>query len=166
MYLFNLKPENIQVLFLDSLTIKDDPFYDIYKNLISRVGESIYIHNLKQKYHISTAIHVPINWDSTCFLIYNFPKARFSVPNCNKPTMAYKLYDSLIDKFFNIMNFKDSFISDNKIFYYPKPITINILLFHYEYYLGYPEGLTVLTNVIFIQKLININKGINIYLNL
>ena len=44
MYLFKIKPENIQVIFLESLTIKekDDPFYDIYKNIISR-GVNQYI---------------------------------------------------------------------------------------------------------------------------
>ena len=38
MYLFNLKPEKIQVIFLESMTINDDPFYDLYKNIISRGG--------------------------------------------------------------------------------------------------------------------------------
>jgi hypothetical protein len=125
MHLFNLKPENIQVIFLESLNILDDPFYDIYKNLISRGGEPIFINNLKNKYHIANAIHVPINWDSTCFVVSEYPNNSFSVPNCNKPTKAYKLYNDLIDKFFNILHFEDSFISDNKIFYYPKTIIDN-----------------------------------------
>ena len=30
MYLFNLNPEKIQVIFLESMTINDDPYYDIY----------------------------------------------------------------------------------------------------------------------------------------
>ena len=125
MNLFNLKPENIQVIFLESLTIKDDPFYDIYKNLISRGGEPIYINNLQKKYHISKAIHVPINWDSSCFMVSEYPNDRFSVPKCNKPTKTYKLYNALIDKYFNILKFDDSFISDNEIFYYPKTIISN-----------------------------------------
>jgi hypothetical protein len=125
MNLFNLKPENVQVIFLESITIKDDPFYDIYKNVISRGGEPIYIKNLKYKYHITNAIHVPINWDSTCFFISEYPDDRYSIPNCNKPTKTYKLYNDLIDKYFNISNFKDSFISDNIIFYYPKSIIKN-----------------------------------------
>ena len=35
-YLFNLDPQNIQVVFLESIELNDDPFYDLYKNLISR----------------------------------------------------------------------------------------------------------------------------------
>ena len=41
MHLFNLKPEDIQIIFLESMTIKNDPFYDLYKNLVSR-GTTIY----------------------------------------------------------------------------------------------------------------------------
>ena len=47
MNLFHLNPENIQVVFLESLKINNDPFYDIYKNVISRGGKPIYIRNLK-----------------------------------------------------------------------------------------------------------------------
>ena len=129
MYLFNLKPENIQVIFLESLTIKDDPFYDIYKNLISRGGKPIYINDLNHKYHISSAIHVPINLDSTSFLATKFLKYKSSVPNCNKPTETYRLYNVFIDKYFNLMDFKDSFISDNTIFYYPKSINFHMFIF-------------------------------------
>ena len=121
MYLFKLKPENIQVIFLESITIKDDPFYDIYKNMISRGGKPIYIKDLKKKYHISSAIHIPINWDSPCFI----ENGRFFLPNCKHPTKTYKLYNDLVDKYLNIPNFKDSFISDKKIFYYPKSIIKN-----------------------------------------
>ena len=121
MHLFKLKPENIQVIFLESLTIKekDDPFYDIYKNVISRGGEPIYIKNLKKKYHISSAIHIPINWDCPCFF------KSLDYPTCLKPTKTYQLYNNLIDKYFKIPKFEDSFISDNEIFYYPKKIINN-----------------------------------------
>ena len=68
MNLFNLDPEEIQIIFLESIEIKQDPFYDIYKNMISRGGEPIYIKNLKKKYKISKAIHVPINLDSPLFI--------------------------------------------------------------------------------------------------
>ena len=125
MYLFNLNPENIQVIFLESLTIKDDPFYDIYKNVISRGGEPIYINDLKQKYHISSAIHVPINWDSPCFFTSEYPHDRYSIPNCQYPTQTYKLYNDLVDKYFNLIDFTDSFISDKEIFYYPESIIKN-----------------------------------------
>ena len=118
MYLFNLKPENIQVIFLESMTINNDPFYDIYKNIISRGGEPIYIKNLKNKYLISSGIHIPLNWDSPCYLKLEFPK-------CKYPSKTYKIYNNLVDKYMNISKFTDSFISDNETFYYPKSIIDN-----------------------------------------
>ena len=118
MKLFNLKPENIQVVFLESMKINDDPFYDIYKNMISRGGKPIHVRNLKKKYHISSGIHVPINLDSPLFIKNEFPK-------CEKPAKTYKLLNSLIDKYMNIKNFTDSFISDNETFYYPKSVINN-----------------------------------------
>ena len=117
-YLLNINPEDIQVIFLESIELNDDPFYDLYKNLVSRGGEPIYIKNLKKKYHISSAIHVPINWDSPCF-IYS------GVPRCKYPTKTYQFYNYLIDKYMNIPDYKDSFESDNEVFYYPKSIVEN-----------------------------------------
>ena len=114
-YLLDLNPQDIQVVFLESIALNDDPFYDLYKNLISRGGEPIYIKNLKKKYLISSAIHVPINWDSPCF-IYS------SIPSCQFPTKTYKFYNYLIDNFMNIPNYEDSFKSDGEIFYYPKSV--------------------------------------------
>ena len=70
MELFHLKPENIQIIFLESMTFNNDPFYDLYKNIVSRGGEPIYIKNLKKKYLISNAFHIPINWDSGAFTPY------------------------------------------------------------------------------------------------
>jgi len=118
LYLFDKNPEDIQVVFLDSIVLNDDPFYDLYKNLISRGGEPIYVRNLKKKYRISSAIHVPINWDSPCFIHSN-------VPNCKYPTKTYKFYNGLVDLYMNISKFKDTFVSDNQTFYYPKSIINN-----------------------------------------
>ena len=118
MYLLDIKPEDIQVVFLESIALNDDPFYDLYKNLISRGGEPIYIKNLKKKYHISSAVHIPINWDSPCFIFSR-------VPNCKNPTTTYKFYNDLIDKYMNIPNYEDSFKSDNETFYYPKSVIDN-----------------------------------------
>ena len=70
MKLFDLNPENIQIVFLESMTFNNDPFYDLYKNIVSRGGEPIYIKNLTKKYHISSAFHIPINWDSPAFTLY------------------------------------------------------------------------------------------------
>ena len=115
MYLLNLNPEDIQVVFLDSIALNDDPFYDLYKNLVSRGGEPIYIKNLTKKYHISSAYHVPINWDSPCFI-------HSEIPSCKYPTKTYKFYNDLIDKYMSIPNYVDSFKSDDDIFYYPKSV--------------------------------------------
>ena len=115
MNLFNLNPEEIQIIFLESIKIKQDPFYDIYKNMISRGGEPIYIKNLKKKYKISKAIHVPINWDSPAYLDINFLQ-------CKNQTKTYKLYNDLVNKYLNIPKFFDLFKSTKEIFYYPKKI--------------------------------------------
>ena len=117
LYLLNLDPKKIQVVFLESIALNDDPFFHLYKNLISRGGEPIYIKNLTKKYHISSGVHIPINWDSPCF-IYS------DVPYCQKPTKTYRFYNFLIDKFLNLPKITDSFISD-EIFYYPKSIIEN-----------------------------------------
>ena len=70
MELFDLNPENIQIIFLESMTLNNDPFYDLYKNIVSRGGDPIYIRNLKKKYQISSAFHIQINWDSGAFTLY------------------------------------------------------------------------------------------------
>jgi len=118
MDLFNLSPENIQIVFLESMTLNNDPFYDLYKNIVSRGGEPIFIRNLTKKYHISSAIHIPINWDSGAF-IYN------TFRNCKYPTKTYELLNDLVNKYMNIQDFKDKFISDNEIYYYPQSIIDN-----------------------------------------
>ena len=125
MYFFDLKPENIQLLFLESMKLESDPFYDIYKNVISGGGKPLYIRNLKQKYHISTAIHVPINWDSPVFIDLKIPKG---YPDCKYPTKTYNIFNNLINKYLNISIFKDSFVSDKTIFYYPKSVIENFKL--------------------------------------
>ena len=125
MYFFNLKPENIQLLFLESMKLKSDPFYDIYKDVISGGEKPLYIRNIKQKYHISSAIHVPINWDSPVFIDLSIPKG---YPDCKYPTQTYNIFNNLINKYLNISIFKDSFISDKTNFYYPKSVIENFKL--------------------------------------
>ena len=119
MYLFNLKPENIQVIFLESMLLKDDPLYDLYKNVISRGGKPIYIRDLNHKYHITSSIHIPINWDSPLFINLKIPRG---YPDCKLSTQTYNIFNNLINKYLNIPNFEDSFISDNNTFYYPESI--------------------------------------------
>ena len=93
MYFFHLKPKNIQILFLESMELKNDPFYPIYKNLISRGGKPIFIRNLDQKYHIDSAIHVPINLDSPLFIDLKIPKG---YPDCKIVNIQHKLIIYLI----------------------------------------------------------------------
>ena len=116
MYLLNLEPENIQVVFLESILIYDDPFYDLYKNLIGRGGDPIHVRNLTKKYKVSNGIHVPIGWDSPCFI-------HSSPPECtDNPTKTYYLYNKLIDIFMTPINYVDSFQSNEENFYYPESI--------------------------------------------
>jgi hypothetical protein len=118
MELFHLNPENIQIIFLESMTFNNDPFYDLYRNIVSRGGEPIYIKNLKKKYLISNAFHIPINLDSAAFIHNNFH-------NCKYSTKTYNLLNDLVNKYMNIPDFKDTFISDNEIYYYPKSVLKN-----------------------------------------
>ena len=116
MELFHLKPEDIQIIFLESMTIKDDPFYDIYKSIISRGGEPIYIRNLQKKFLVSSAVHVPINVDSPVFMDKSFP-------NCGENQgRIYKLLNDLTMKYMDIQEYEDKFISDDEIYYYPKSV--------------------------------------------
>ena len=127
-YLFNLDPKEIQVIFLESIEIPvtlenqkkeldkpEDPFYYIYKNVISQGGEPIYIRKLKKRYKISKAIHVPINWDSPLYISVQIPK-------CDNISKTYKLFNELIDKYMNLEPFEDKFITDNETFYYPESV--------------------------------------------
>ena len=116
MYLYNLYPEDIQIVFLESILILDDPFYDLYKNIIGRAGEPIHIRNLTKKYHVSSGIHIPINWDSPCFITSNPPECS------GNPTKTYYLYNKLIDLYMSPQNYTDTFISNKENFYYPESI--------------------------------------------
>ena len=115
LYLFNLSPEDIKVVFMESIEIPQDPFYDIYKNMISLGGEPVHIKNLKKKYKISKAIHVPILWDNPSFNL-------LKPVDCDSITKTYQLYNDLIDKYMNIKPFIDTFILNENISYYPEKI--------------------------------------------
>lgn len=121
-YIFNLNPEKIQIVFLESFLFKDEPLYILYKNIISRGGEPILLRNLKKKYHIVSAFHIPINYDSPLFIKLNIKNG---FPNCKYSTQTYNILNKLIDKYLNITEFKDSFVSDGEIFYYPESVTNN-----------------------------------------
>jgi hypothetical protein len=114
-YFFDLDPEKIQVVFLESMKLDNDPFYVLYKNIISRGGVPIHISELKERYLISSAIHVPINWDSPTFLHYN-------VKNCKYQSKAYYYLNQFINKYMNITEFKDPITYDDEVFYYPKSV--------------------------------------------
>ena len=112
----NLRPENIQVVFLESMFLNRDPSYIFYKYLISRGGEPIHIRNLKNKYHISKAIHVPIMWDTP--LTYNFG----IIPTCKYQSKAYYYLNKYVNEYINIPLFKDINNYDKDILYYSKTI--------------------------------------------
>ena len=115
MYLLDLRPEEIQIIFLESIFLNNEPLYDIYTNLISRGNKPIYIRDLNKKYHISSAIHIPIGADSPLFMIVN-------KINCKYSTITYSILNKLINKYLNITKYEESFKSDNETFYYPNSI--------------------------------------------
>ena len=100
MKIFNLKPEDIKIVSFESIEIRDDPFRELYLNLISRGGVPIHVTKLKKKYHISSAIFVPINLDSPLFIKNDFPK-------CENSTETYKILNNLVDQYLNLKEFKD-----------------------------------------------------------
>ena len=118
LYLFNLNPEDIQIVFLESMIFNEEPFYDIYTNIISRGSKPIYIKNLNKKYHITSAINIPVAYDSPLYL-------KIICPNCKYSVKTYKIINYLINKYINITDFNDSFINDNETFYYPKKVIQN-----------------------------------------
>ena len=117
--LFKLNPEDIQVVFLESIKIDKDPLYEIYKNVISRGGEPIHINQLNKTYHITEAIHVPINWDSPCFSRFLSFQSSSSCPNS---TIGYTYINDLINKYMNISYFIEPKSYDKEVFYYPKKV--------------------------------------------
>ena len=115
MKILNLKPENIQILFLESMKFKNDPYYDLYRNIISGGNEPIHIRDLNSSYHISNAVHIPINWDSPCF-------TKCPIPKCSYPSLTYlQIYKSIL-KYMNLYKFNDSLFYNKEAFYYPKTV--------------------------------------------
>ena len=113
---FYINPEDIQIVFIESEEIKDDPFYDLYKELISRGADPVHISNLTKKYHIRNGIHIPLNWDSPCFIFTT------EIPICRKTTKTYDLLNKDIKEYLELKKFFDSIGYNKTIFYYPKTI--------------------------------------------
>ena len=126
MHLLNLNPENIQVLFLESMKLNYDPYYNLYKNIISRGVDPIHIRDLNHSkiYHITNGIHVPLNWDSPCF-------CKTKIPNCKTKTKTYDYFYDSIFKYMNISTFIDDINYNKEIFYYPKSFN-NAYLYKYK----------------------------------
>ena len=112
MYLFDLKPENIQIIFLESMKFETEPVFDIYLNIIMNGTKPLYLRDLTKKYRISSAVNIPVGGDSPLFLLIDSPDCKYS-------TKTYKIFNYLINKYMNIPKFKDSFKSDKETFYYP-----------------------------------------------
>ena len=111
-YLYNLKPENIQILFLEGMILENEPLYDLYTNLISKGNRPLYLRDLNKKYKISSAINIPVAGDSPLFMFIKSPDCKYSIK-------TYKSINYLINKYLKIPIFQDSFVSDNKTYYYP-----------------------------------------------
>jgi len=128
MFLLRIKPENIQVLFLESIKINNDPYYHLFKNIISRGGKPLYARDLDNKkiYHVSKAIYVPINWDSPVFCLTE-------TPICLKISKTYKVLLKSIFKYMNIPEFFDGINFDKEIFLYPKSFNISKLKEYKKY---------------------------------
>ena len=127
MNLLGLEPKNIQIIFLESMKFNNDPFYDLYKYIISGGNEPMHISKLKKKYLISNAIHIPINWDSPCF-------TKCEIPKCSNKSRTYsKLYEDVL-KYMNISTFIDCFNYNKDIFYYSN-LSINSNLSSYKKFL-------------------------------
>ena len=112
---FNINPEDIQIVFLESINITNDPFYELYKELISKGAEPVHISQLNKKYFISNAIHIPLNWDSPTFIFSD-------IPTCRKQTKTYDLLNQSIKEYMEIKTFYDSIGYSKEIFFYPKTI--------------------------------------------
>ena len=117
-YILDLKPEDIQIIFLESMNLNRETLYDLYTQIISRDNKPIYIRDLNKKYHISSGVHIPIGADSPLFMMID-------IPDCKYSTITYQIINKLINKYLNISKYKDIFNSDNEIFYYPKSIIKN-----------------------------------------
>jgi hypothetical protein len=115
MYLLKIKPENIQVLFLESIKINNDPYYNLFKNIISKGGKPLYARDLDKNitYHVSKAIYVPINLDSPVF-------CNTTIPKCQAISKTYKVLLKAIFKYMNIPEFFDNTNYNKEIFLYPK----------------------------------------------
>ena len=118
MYVLGLNPENIQIVFYDSMINNNDTLLDLYSNVISRGGKPIFVRDLsktKKKYLIKNALSVPINCDSPFFIPDSIP-----MPTCTKQLPMYKDYLKYVLKYMNVTEFFDSPNYDNTTILYPK----------------------------------------------
>lgn len=116
-----LNPEDIRVVFLESVDIKD-PLYILYEELISRGGSPINIGNLSKKYQISSAINIPIYLDSPNYI---FPE----ILKCKKKTKTFELLDQSIRKYMKIGKITYAPNYDKNIIYYPKNLNSNFTIY-------------------------------------
>lgn len=112
---FYINPEDIQIVFLESFNMTNDPFYELYKELISRGADPVHISSLKEKYFISNAINIPLNWDSPIFIFSE-------VPICRQQTKTFELLNQSLKEYMQIKKFSDSIGYSKDIFFYPKTI--------------------------------------------
>ena len=112
---FYLNPEDVQVVFLESTKLKEDPLFELYKELISRGAPPMHISELKKKYFISAGMNIPIIYDSP-LLIYS------RIPKCKTQSRLYDFINQNIKDNMDLRRFVDRISYDKDVFYYPKRV--------------------------------------------
>ena len=116
MYIYNLEPEEIQLLFLNNCDLENDIYFSFFNKVIS-TNKAIYITNLEndKKYFIKKAIHVPSMYDSPYWQEETLPQCKYRSP-------PFLRLMQLITKNLYIPIFKDSLYLNDTIFKYSKNI--------------------------------------------
>lgn len=117
MNILKINPENVQILFLESMNFPKDIFYDFYAKLISRGGKPLFLKNLsetKKKYLIENSVNVPISIDSPFFMVDNIV-----VPKCSYESLVIKNLRENVFKYMDIPEFHD-LLTETEIIQYPK----------------------------------------------
>ena len=117
MHVYELNPENVQILLIEKCPPRFDMYYPFYTELISRGGEIIYMNKLdkSKKYLIKHAINVPHLYDSPFW-------QDSTLPNCKYRSPAYKRLMNLIAKYLPIPQFYDSLDYNDSIIRYSSNI--------------------------------------------
>ena len=116
MNVYNLEPEDVQILLIEKCPPEFDVYYPFYSELISRGGDIIFFNELSKnkKYLIKNAINVPHLYDSPFWVD--------GLLSCKYRSPAYKRLLHLIAKYLIIPEFHDSLDYNGTIIVYPKSV--------------------------------------------